>query len=87
MHNPTLELHSYKPLILRDNQANQSDHLIALRRGLLFAAAAVALILPMAVATRHIEAELTLAQCWPLDLSAAAPRAMSFPAVRADDVR
>ena len=47
-------------------------------------AAAVALIAPMALATRHGEAEMTLVHCWPLDLSAPAPHAMLLPDLRAD---
>jgi hypothetical protein len=46
-------------------------------------AAAIALIAPMAVAARHAEAEMTLARCWPLDLSIPAPRSMLLPDLRA----
>jgi hypothetical protein len=59
------------------------SHLAALRRGSIFIAAAVALITPMAVATRHAEAEMTLMHCWPLDLSVPAPHAMLLPDLRA----
>ena len=60
------------------------SHLAALQRGLVFMAAAVALIAPMAVATRHAEAEMTLMRCWPLDLSVPAAHAMLLPDLRAN---
>ncbi len=60
-----------------------SQHILALRRGFFFMAAAIALIAPMAVAARHAEAEMTLAHCWPLDLSVPAPRSMLLPDLRA----
>ena len=65
-----------------------SHHLAALRRGFVFMAAAVALIVPMAVATRHADAEMTLMRRWPLDLSVPTPRATHLPDLRASgDVR
>lgn len=59
-----------------------SAHIQALRRALFFAAAAIALIVPMAVATRHAEAELALARSWPLDLSAPRATGVIFPVAR-----
>jgi hypothetical protein len=59
-----------------------SQHLLAQRRGFFFMAAAIALIAPLAVAARHAEAEMTLAHCWPLDLSIPASRSMLLPDLR-----
>ncbi len=61
-----------------------SHHLPALRRGLFFMAAAVSLIAPMAIAAHHADAEMTLARCWPLDLSAVSPHPMVSPVPRVD---
>ncbi|MGO9674408.1 MAG: hypothetical protein ACLPSF_09635 [Methylocella sp.] len=69
---------------LRAKPSSFSHHLLALRRSVFFVAAAIVLVAPMAVAVRHAEAEITLARCWPLDLSVVGPRPISLPALRAD---
>jgi hypothetical protein len=62
------------------------QHFAALRRGLFFMAAAIALIAPMALATRHAEAGMTLMRGWPLDLSVRA-QPTPVPAPRAGEER
>jgi len=76
---PVLSSHEHAPR----KPSPFSQHLPALRRGVFFMAAAIALIAPMAVAARHAETEMTLARCWPLDLSIPAPRSMLLPDLRA----
>jgi hypothetical protein len=55
-----------------------SLHILALKRGLLFAAALISLVVPMAVAAWRGDAELSLARSWPLELSAGRDAGISF---------
>lgn len=50
------------------------QHFAALQRGLFFMVAAIVLIEPMAIATRHAEVELRLIRCRPPILFAPTPR-------------
>ncbi|PNG27200.1 hypothetical protein [Methylocella silvestris] len=45
----------------------------ALCRALVFAAVCTSLILPLAIAARHSEAQLQAARAWPIEISATSP--------------
>lgn len=67
-------------------RATASPHGQALCRALAFAAACASLILPLAVASRHGEAQLQIARAWPLEISATSPYGailLDRPAARA----
>ncbi len=63
----------------RRPQAARSPHVKALLRALAFAAAAISLIVPLAIATRHAGAEFALTRSWPLDLTAVRPENVLLP--------
>jgi hypothetical protein len=64
-----------------------SLHIIAVRRALLFAAALISLVVPMAIAAWRGDAELSLARSSPLELSAGGVPSISFSTPGPDIIR
>jgi len=64
-----------------------SLHILALQRALLFAAALISLVVPMAIAAWRGDVELSLARSWPLELSAGGGAGISFSTPGPDIIR
>ena len=71
---------------IRSHPTPVSLHILALRRGLLFAAALISLVVPMAIAAWRGDAELSLARSWPLELSAGRDPGISFSTPGTGDI-